>query len=457
MGNYDKIRWVLAISLSIVLSNLSYVTGATAVETHGLLSVEGNRIVNETSQPVSLAGVSLYWSNVGWGGERYYRENVVNYLQENWNAPLVRASMGVEDSGGYIQNPTANRDKVEVVIDAAITHGMYVIIDWHSHNAEDYPDEAVGFFQEMALAYGDTPNVIYEIYNEPLDTTSWPDDVKPYAERVIAAIRSIDPDNLIIVGSPTWSQDVDVASNDPITGYENIAYGLHFYAGTHTQFLRDKATTALNNGVALFVTEWGTVNADANGPVATEETERWMQFLRDNQISHCNWAFNDKAEGTSILIPGSSPTEATWPDSSLTPSGQSVKDIVVNWDSIDYDNLPRDGFSLWLAAIGLPDDSKGDDDPFNTGRSLLFDYAFGIAEPASSSIAKIVTITRSTPNRTIIRFPAMQEDIEYILESAIDMKTWAEETRVTGNGEWMEIEIDQQDQERFYRITARFK
>src|SRR5690606_20911152 len=98
----------------------------------------------------------------------------------------------------------------------------------------------------------------------------------------------------IIVGTPTWSQDVDKAANDPITGYDNIAYTLHFYAGTHGSSLRTKAQNALNKGIALFVTEWGAVNADGGGAVATSETNAWLKFLKDNHISHANWALNDK-------------------------------------------------------------------------------------------------------------------------------------------------------------------
>ena len=37
----------------------------------------------------------------------------------------------------------------------------------------------------MAKKYGKHPNIIYEIYNEPL-VVSWDDVIKPYAENVIA-------------------------------------------------------------------------------------------------------------------------------------------------------------------------------------------------------------------------------------------------------------------------------
>jgi len=286
----------------------------------------------------SIAGPSLFWANNGWGGEDYYTADVVTWVKQDWNAKLIRAAMGVNESGGYISDPTKNKNKVKTVVDAAIANDMYVIIDWHSHHAEEYQTEAIDFFTEMAQIYGSHNNVIYEIYNEPDNkfangsdsgNTSW-SDIKVYAEDVIAAIRAVDPDNLIIVGTPVWSQQVDTASNDPITSQINIAYTLHFYAGTHTGWLRDKATTAMNNGIALFVTEWGSVSANGDGAVATAETEAWMTFLKDNNISHANWALNDKNESASVLKPGSS-VSGGWSDSDLTESGLLVKGIVKNW------------------------------------------------------------------------------------------------------------------------------
>lgn len=308
------------------------------VSVHGALSVSGTQIVDESGSPVSFAGSSLFWSNTGFGAEEFYNENVVDWIQQDWNSTIVRAAMGVDEYGGYLSDPAGNENRVTTVVDAAIANGMYVIIDWHSHHAEDYRDDAIDFFREMAQRYGDTPNVIYEIYNEPL-SVSWSNTIKPYAEAVIEEIRAIDPDNLIIVGTPFFSQDVDVASQDPILGYDNIAYTLHFYAGTHGASLRQKAQTAIDNGIALMVTEWGTVNADGDGAVDEFSTQQWMSFLDQNNISHLNWALNDKMEGASSLRPNASAVGG-WSDSDLTTSGLLVRDIIRNWNScVEVDDV----------------------------------------------------------------------------------------------------------------------
>ena len=325
-------RTRVAFHTRVLLCLAAFAAALTAAPAHAVapLSVQGNQI-KANGQPASFSGNSLFWSNTGWGGEKYYNANAVAWLKSNWKSTLVRAAMGVDESGGYLSDPVNNKNRVLAVADAAIANDMYVIIDWHSHRAEQNQAQAIAFFQDMARRYGNTNNVIYEIYNEPLHV-SWSGTIKPYAQAVIAAIRAIDLDNLIVVGTPTWSQDVDVASRDPITGYANIAYTLHFYAGTHGQFLRDKAQTALNNGIALFVTEWGTVNADGNGAVATSETNAWVAFMKQRKLSNANWALNDKSEGASALVPGAS-SSGGWGASQLTASGTLVKSIIGGWAS----------------------------------------------------------------------------------------------------------------------------
>lgn len=298
---------------------------SSIVAQNGLLMVSGNKIVNKNNNPVSFAGNSFFWSNDNWGGEKFYNSSTVRWLKTNWGSNIVRAAMGVEDAGGYLDNKQANKVRLKIIVEAAIEEGIYVIIDWHSHNAEDHLDEAKLFFKEMAENYGQFENVIYEIYNEPLDV-SWSEVVKPYAIQVIQVIREIDPDNLIIVGSPEWSQRVDLVAEDPITTFSNIAYSLHFYTLYHQDWLRERATDAVNNGIPIFVTEWGSKGYS----MTDSEANKWMNWCYLNKISHVNWAVNDKEEEWSIVIPGASPT-GQWQESDLTNAGKLAKNIISNW------------------------------------------------------------------------------------------------------------------------------
>jgi hypothetical protein len=93
----------------------------------------------------------------------------------------------------------------------------------------------------------------------------------------------------------------------------------------------NKAQYALDNGIALIVTEWGSVNADGNGDVNVESTKKWMEFLKKNHITHCNWSINDKDEGASALKPQSNP-RGNWKDVDLTASGKLAKSYIENWN-----------------------------------------------------------------------------------------------------------------------------
>jgi len=281
------------------------------VDYYGELIVDGNRIHGDhTNEPAQVRGMSFFWSNTGWGQEQWYTAETVDQMVDEFNVELVRAAMGVEEHGGYLYD-SKNKERLETVVEAAIDRNIYVIIDWHTHHAEDNPDEAVAFFSEMAQKYGEYDNVIFEIYNEPLDTASWAT-IKTYAQLVIPAIRE-HSDNLIVVGTRTWSQNVDEASLDPIDD-PNLAYGFHFYVGSHGNYVRSLAETALENGVALFVTEWG-IWPEEWGPDGMDE-EDWMAFVDEHQLSWANWAISNKYEPPSLFKLGGG----------LTENGQFVKD-----------------------------------------------------------------------------------------------------------------------------------
>ncbi|WP_218110110.1 glycoside hydrolase family 5 protein [Oligoflexus tunisiensis] len=287
------------------------------VAAHGMLSVAGGKIVDKNQKPIQLKGMSLFWSQ--WSGT-FWNADVVATLKKDWKATLVRAAMGVEE-GGYLTQPAAEKERVKTVVEAAIKEGLYVIIDWHDHHATRNADKAVEFFTEMATLYGNNPHVLFEIYNEPIDD-SW-DQVKAYAEKVIKAIRAKNAKNLVIVGSPTWSQRVDLAADNPIQD-SNVAYTLHFYAGTHRQELRDKAAYAIQKGLALFVTEFGVCASSGNGNIDLPETDRWMEFMNKHGISWANWSLFDKDESASALKNGANP-RGGWTDSDLTVSGAYIK------------------------------------------------------------------------------------------------------------------------------------
>lgn len=293
------------------------------VKEHGQLRIEGTKIVDKNGAIVQLKGMSFFWSQ--WNGQ-YYTAETVKWLKNDWQCNVVRAAMGVDEGGdAYIANPDREKQKVFTVIDAAIAEGIYVIVDWHSHHAEDYIPEAKAFFSEVSEKYGDTPNIIYETYNEPLDV-SWTATLKPYHEDILASIRKNDPDNIVICGTRTWSQRVDEVIGNQIDD-PNIAYTLHYYAATHKQELRDLAQQAVNAGVPIFVTEYGVSEASGDGSIDTVETNIWWDFLDANNIGWCNWSITDKEELSAALMSGAS-FQGNWDANDLSQSGTMVRNEI---------------------------------------------------------------------------------------------------------------------------------
>ena len=293
------------------------------VDVHGALRVKGNQMVDQSSRPPQLRGISLSWSL--WDGKKYYNPDAVGWLVRDFKISLLRASMGVQPEGGYLSNRDEQMELMVSVIDKAIGEGIYVLIDWHDHNAEQHLEESKAFFSVMAKKYSGVPNVIYEIFNEPAKQ-SW-EVVKNYSVEVIKTIRQYDSKNIIVIGSPTWDQDVNVAAADPITGFDNLVYSFHFYASdpNHQEKLRGKAETALKLGIPLFVTEWGVGESNGNGVFDHAKTAVWMEWMEHNRLSWANWNVTDKKETTALLLPGA-PAEGGWSAEQLTESGKYVRE-----------------------------------------------------------------------------------------------------------------------------------
>jgi len=295
----------------------NYISGG--VSQNGKLSVSGTQLVNQNGEPIVLRGMSSH--GLQWYSNFTSARAIKNTAERGAN--VFRAAMYTAE-GGYIENPASVKQAAYAAVDNAIANDMYVILDWHILSDGDpmtHIDAAAEFFAESSLKYANSPNVIYEICNEPNGNISWENNVKPYAERIIPIIRA-NTDAIVLVGSPTWSQDVDAAANN-LLDFHNIMYTCHFYAGTHGSWLRDKIDYALSKGAPIFVSEWGTSAADGSGGVFEAETREWMAFLDSRGISRVNWSLCDKAETSAALNPGTDPN-SVWTDDNLSKSGKIV-------------------------------------------------------------------------------------------------------------------------------------
>lgn len=301
--------------------------GTTPVSQHGQLSVKNGQLVDKSGKGYQLRGMSTH--GLTWFPE-FVNESAFRTLRDDWNTNVVRLAMYVDEWGNgqcYMGNKSGSLELLEKGVDICIKLDMYVIIDWHVLNPGDpskYTNEAKSFFETVSKRYAKYPNVIYEICNEPNGGASWSGNIKPYAEKIIPVIRKNAPNSVIIVGTPTWSQEIDKPLSDPLN-YKNVMYAFHFYAATHAG-LRSNVENCVAQGLPVFVSEFGTCDASGGGANDFNETQKWLSYFDKQGISYCNWSICNKDETCSVLRPGTS-ANGNWSESDLTENGKWMR----NW------------------------------------------------------------------------------------------------------------------------------
>lgn len=311
----------MQIRITLMALFFTIVSSAQFVKEHGQLKVQGTQLVDQKGEAISLRGVSLGWHN--WWPQ-FYNKQTVKWLRKDWNANIIRAAMGVDaDDNCYLKSPKASQAKLEAVINATIKEDIYVIIDWHSHNI--HLEEAKLFFDEISKKYAKYPNVIYEIFNEP-ERQTW-EEVKAYSEEVIAVIRKNDPDNIILVGSPSWDQDVHLPAKDPIKGYENLMYTMHFYAATHEKWLRNRVDQAMADGLPIFISESAGTEATGDGKLDLNAWQEYVDWMESKKLSWITWSVSSKNESCSFLLPSAS-SKGNWKEKDLKESGKKTREYL---------------------------------------------------------------------------------------------------------------------------------
>ncbi len=336
----------------------------TIVDAHGPLHIDGPNIKDQYGRVVQLQGMSFFWHQ--WeNSAAYWNRDVIRWLREDWKLPIVRGAVGVNpgDCCDYLGDPVSAMNAITRLIDACIAEGIYVIVDWHSHHL--LLDEATTFFDAIASRYGDTPNIIYEIFNEPVEY-DWSNQIKPYAEQIITTIRTHAPNAIIAVGTPNWDQRVSHAAADPIThdslGHPayNIAYVMHFYAGDPNHALdgsgyvnlRAETEAALNNGLCVIVTEAGAVGTSAgpNNVINWPEWDRYVEWMDSRSITWLQWSLSIKNEKGSVLYPSAS-LAGSWRESDLTPEGRRMREYFRNTVTIPDDPISSQLLDRDMVAI----------------------------------------------------------------------------------------------------------
>ena len=271
-----------------------------------------NAYSNASGNEVQVKGMSLFWSNEK-SQNRFWRNDVITGMVSQQGIQVIRAAMAVDDQGWgnghyFINGKTEYyQDLLDETVQAAIEQDIYVIIDYHSHTAVDNVGRAKEFFKIQAKKWGSYPNVIFEIYNEPIckagqghgnssncTMITWPE-IKAYANEVIPIIRRYS-NNLIVVGTPSWSGNPGAVVGNAITGYDNIAYTFHYYAGKNDgteahdfNSMSADVNSALGAGLSVFVTEWGTVGYGGDGAPSMANNPQWQTWMNLKKLSSANW------------------------------------------------------------------------------------------------------------------------------------------------------------------------
>ncbi len=268
----------------------------------GRLHVENAKLCGEDGRPVQLKGISTH--GLAWFPE-FVNEACFAQLHSEWGMNVIRLALYTAEYGGFCNG--GDQESLKKLIRDGVSYAqsqdMYAVIDWHilsDANPNQYLNEAKMFFGEMSKEFAASDHVIYEICNEPNSGTSW-DEIKNYADEIIPVIRANSPDAVIITGTPNWSQNVDEAAQNPITGYDNLMYAFHFYAASHKDDMRTKLESAINAGLPVIVTEYGICDAGGNGAVDLKEADAWISFLDRYGVSYIAWNLSNKDETSAVF------------------------------------------------------------------------------------------------------------------------------------------------------------
>lgn len=317
----------LVVSILLIITLTVGMTGTVPVGTvraaagpvarHGALRVSGTDLKDSHGRKFQLKGVSTH--GIAWFPQ-YVNKAAFKTLRDRYGINTIRLAMYTNKSEGY--GPAVEK-KVQEGVKYATQLGMYVIIDWHvlsEGNPNKHKAQAKRFFAKMAKKYKKHKNVIYEICNEPNGNVTWEKQIKPYAKTIVKQIRRYDKKAVIVVGTPTWSQDVDVVANSPLKA-KNIMYALHFYAGTHKEWNQEKLKTAYKKGLPVIVTEFSISDASGNGALDKSSGNKWMRLLNRYNISYTSWSLCNKNE-SSALIKSSCNKTSGWTAKDLSPAGK---------------------------------------------------------------------------------------------------------------------------------------
>ncbi len=354
----------LPLLLSIVILLCSFVIGcdSAANEDDGggtkefsLLQTRDYWIVYEDGDPVSLRGVNLgnwlimeMWM-LGVSGnvpDQYTFENVLaqrfgeeekdrlmELYRESWiterDFEIIRSfDMNVirlpfwytlleDDDEPFTIKPDGWK-WLDWTIEQAERHGLYVILDMHgapgaqwteqhagrqNYNQlwsnSEYQERTVWLWQQIAARYAGRKSVAgYDLLNEPWGGTQGA--LKSIMDRCYQAIRSVDPDHIVIFSG--HFNDVRFLGRPEDNGWTNAVYTVHNYPGlfgngdptvsTHRQYIKQGIPAANQTyrslNAPILVGEFNVVFESAGG---AEMMRRYFDLYADYGWAATMWSY----------------------------------------------------------------------------------------------------------------------------------------------------------------------
>lgn len=257
------------------------------------LHVQGNEILNANNERIVFKGIMAPDPQKLDFKKKFNKTYYVNISKTGAN--VIRIPVHPDR---WINDKDYLWRHLDPIVTWAGESNMYVIIDLHyigniatgygnqmPHIKEKPMELAVSFWKQIADYFKDTPNVVFEIYNEPADINT--DDWFKNASDVVRNIRETGAKQLIVVGGIDYAYDISWVENKPIAD-NNVAYASHVYPSRKNW---DIYFGDISEKYPVIVTEWGFMDENRSETKQTyligDEKSfgaPFLQYLNDRNI-----------------------------------------------------------------------------------------------------------------------------------------------------------------------------